>query len=63
MKGIESGDPKDKKKKKDDKPATVAAAAGKKPAPGKKGANPLALEIGQFTISPMTGTIPPNSSA
>lgn len=62
MKGIESGDPKDKKKKKDEKPAQ-AAAAGKKPPAGKKGANPLALEIGQFSIAPMTGTIPPNSSA
>ena len=49
-------DEKGKKGKKDDKPKP-------KPAPAKKGqADPLALLLGQYTITPSYGTIPPNSS-
>ena len=47
---------KGKKPKKDDKPKKPAGGAGK------KGVDLLALQIGQFNISPSYGTIPPNTA-
>lgn len=49
-------DEKGKKKGKDDKPKKPAATGGK------KGVDLLALQVGQFTITPSFGSIPPNSA-